>query len=78
MKKYANEVLLLASLIVTVGCGSGASVEEPPNESSQRAWQRCADVGRGRISKFQAFRGAVQGRATPLNADPLCGVPPTR
>ena len=37
----------------------------------QRTWQRCADIARGRIAKSQAFRAAVQGCATPLNADPL-------
>jgi len=39
----------------------------------QRTWQRCADIDRGRIAKTEALSSAVQGCATPLNADPLAG-----
>ena len=46
----------------------------PSNKPLQRAWQRCADIDRGRIAKSEASSTAVQGCATPLNADPLGGV----
>jgi hypothetical protein len=43
----------------------------PPNKPLQRTWRCCADIARGRIAESQASRAAVQGCATPLNADPL-------
>jgi hypothetical protein len=43
------------------------------NKPLQRTWQRCADIGRGRMAGSQASRAEVQSRATPLNADPSSG-----
>ena len=44
-----------------------------PNKVLQRTWQRRVDIDRGRIAESQASASAVQGCATPLNADPLGG-----
>jgi len=50
-----------------------ALLHPPPNKPLQRTRQCCADVARGRIAESQASSAAVQGCATPLNADPLYG-----
>jgi hypothetical protein len=52
---------------------SASATQRFPNKPLQRTWQRCADIGRGRLAKSQASSAAVQSRATPLNADPLGG-----
>ena len=44
-----------------------------PNKPLQRTWRRCADIARGRIAECEVSSDAVQGCATPLNADPLGG-----